>query len=322
MLTENIVDQKEIIFFKQIGDNMGQLEDMYIFLRVVETGSITKAAEQMNIAKSAVSKRLSLLEQKLGIKLINRTTRKSSITEAGQIYYQRSKLIVDEVDELNSQTASSKRALEGTLNIAVPLSFGLTHLAQALDLFLQQHTDLKLNINFSDQKIDIVEQGVDLAFRIGELDNSTLQARKIAPIKHVLCASPDYLKLHGEPKIPSDLKQHKIIKYASSDPGGLKFLSKGGKEQIVHFEPHIIANNGDFLKSLAESSHGITYLPTFIVWQSLATKSLIPILQEHKLKTMHAYAVYPPNRHLPLKVRSLIDFLVERFGDNPYWDQY
>ena len=301
---------------------MGQLEDMYIFLRVVETGSITKAAEQMNIAKSAVSKRLSLLEQKLGIKLINRTTRKSSITEAGQRYYQRSKLIVDEVDELNSQTSSSKRALEGTINIAVPLSFGLTHLTPALDLFLLQHTDLKLKINFSDQKIDIVEQGVDLAFRIGGLDNSTLQARKIAPIKHVLCASPEYLTLHGEPKTPSDLNKHKVIKYGSTDQSGLKFLGQDGIKQVVHLAPHILANNGDFLKSLAESSHGITYLPTFIVWQSLAVKSLVPVLARHKLPTMYAYAVYPPNRHLPLKVRSLIDFLVERFGDNPYWDQY
>ncbi|MBA6233621.1 MULTISPECIES: LysR family transcriptional regulator [unclassified Colwellia] len=300
---------------------MGQLEDMYIFLRVVETGSITKAAEQMNIAKSAVSKRLSLLEQKLGIKLINRTTRKSSITEAGQRYYHRSKLIVDEVDELNSQTTSSNSALEGTLNIAVPLSFGLTHLAPALDLFLQQHSDLKLNINFSDQKIDIVEQGVDLAFRIGQLDNSTLQARKIAPIKHVLCASPDYLVLHGKPITPDDLKQHSVIRYGSSEQSGIKLLSKEGQEHIVHLEPNIIANNGDFLKSLAESGHGITYLPTFIVWQSLATQTLVPVLEAYKLPTMHAYAVYPPNRHLPFKVRSLIDFLVERFGDNPYWDQ-
>lgn len=301
---------------------MGQLEDMYIFLRVVETGSITKAAEQMNIAKSAVSKRLALLEQKLGIKLINRTTRKSSITEAGQRYYQRSKLIIDEVDELNSQTSSSKRALEGTLNIAVPLSFGLTHLAPALDLFLQQHSDLKLNINFSDQKIDIVEQGVDLAFRIGQLDHSSLQARKIAPIKHVLCASPDYLALHGEPKIPNDLKDHKVIKYGNLDQGGLKLLSQEGEVHIVHFEPHIIANNGDFLKSLAESNHGITYLPSFIVWQSLATKKLVPVLAKYTIESMYAYAVYPPNRHLPLKVRSLIDFLVERFGNDPYWDQY
>ena len=300
---------------------MGQLEDMHIFLRVVETGSITKAAEQMNVAKSAVSKRLALLEHKLGIKLINRTTRMSSITEAGQHYYQRSKLILDEVEELNSQTSSSKRALEGTLNIAVPLSFGLTHLAPALDLFLQQHTDLKLNINFSDQKIDIVEQGVDLAFRIGQLDSSSMQARKIAQINHVLCASSEYLKLHGTPKHPDDLKQHNMLKYASSDQSGMKLLSKEGKEHVVHIEPHFIANNGDFLKALAESNHGITYLPTFIVWQSLAKKSLVPVLQDYQLQSMHAYAIYPANRHLPLKVRSLIDFLVERFGDKPYWDQ-
>ncbi len=299
---------------------MGQLEDMAIFLRVVESGSITKAAEQLNIAKSAVSKRLASLEHKLGTKLINRTTRMSSLTETGQRYYQRSRVIIDEVAELNNQTSSSKRALAGTLNIAVPLSFGLSHLAPALDLFLQQHSDLKLNINFSDQKIDIVEQGVDLAFRIGQLDNSNLQARKIAPIKHLLCASPEYLKAHGEPKTPSELKQHRVLKYGGTDQSGLKFTQEG-KEQIVYLEPHFIANNGDFLKSLAESHHGITFLPTFIVWQSLATKSLVPVLSEYQMQTMYAYAVYPPNRHLPLKVRSLIDFLVERFGDNPYWDQ-
>jgi DNA-binding transcriptional LysR family regulator len=299
---------------------MGQLEDMTIFLRVVESGSITKAAEQMNIAKSAVSKRLASLEHKLGIKLINRTTRMSSLTEAGQQYYKRSKLIIDEVQELNSQTSSNKRALAGTLKIAVPLSFGLHHLAPALDVFLKHHGDLKLNIHFSDQKIDIVEQGVDLAFRIGQLDNSNLQARKIAAIKHVLCASPEYLKSHGEPKTPSELKQHRLLKYGGTEQSGLKF-TKEGKDEVVYLEPHFVANNGDFLKSLAESNHGITYLPTFIIWQSLATKTLVPLLTEYKVPTMHAYAVYPANRHLPLKVRSLIDFLVERFGDHPYWEQ-
>ena len=267
------------------------------------------------------SKRLSLLEHELRTQLHNRTTRTYSMTEAGQRYYQRRKLIIDEVEELNSQTSSSKRALAGTLNIAVPLSFGLTHLAPALDLFLLQHADLKLNINFSDQKIDIIEQGVDLAFRIGQLDDSSLQARKIAPIKHLLCASPEYIALHGEPKTPNDLKQHKILKYGSAEQNGWKFLNQDGQEQVVHLEPHFIANNGDFLKSLAESSHGITYLPTFIVWQSLANHTLVPVLTEYHQQTMHAYAVYPPNRHLPVKVRSLIDFLVKRFGDSPYWDQ-
>lgn len=299
---------------------MGQLENMHTFVRVVETGSITKAAEQMNIAKSAVSKRLSVLENNLGIKLINRTTRMSSITEAGQQYYQRSKLIIDEVQELDSQTSSDNRALEGLLNIALPLSFGLCHLAPALDEFLQLHPDLKLNINFSDQKIDIVEQGVDLAFRIGHLENSSLQARKIAPIKHVLCASAEYLNTHGNPKTLEDLKPHKFLKYGGNELSGLKFLGEDGNETTVHLEPNFTANNGDFLKSLAISNHGMTYLPTFIVWQSLKNGELVEVLPQYQLPAMFAYAVYPPNRHLPLKVRSLIDFLVDRFGDTPYWD--
>ncbi|MEW6982179.1 LysR family transcriptional regulator [Colwelliaceae bacterium 6471] len=300
---------------------MGQLEDMYLFSRVVESGSITKAAEQLNIAKSAISKRLAALEHKLGIKLINRTTRKSSITDAGVHYYQRSKLIMDEVEELNCQTTSTARELHGSLNIAVPLSFGVLHLAPALDLYLKQHPLLNLNIDFSDKKIDIVEQGVDLAFRIGHLENASFQARKIAPINAVFCASPEYLNTHGTPQTPHDLKAHKILKYESAAHAGYRFFSLDGSEQLVQLDTHMRANNGDFLMAMANAGHGITYLPTFIGWQALATQALVPVLENYQLPSMHAYAIYPANRHLPLKVRKLIDFLVERFGDNPYWDQ-
>lgn len=244
------------------------------------------------------------------------------MTEAGQQYYQRSKLILDEVEELNSQTSSRNRALQGSLKIAVPLSFGLAHLGRALDLFLKQHSDLKIHVNFSDSKIDIVEQGVDLAFRIGQLDNSTLQARKIAPINHMLCASPDYLKASGELTSPEDLKHHKLLKYSESTQQGLTFINAQDKQQVIYQDPHFVANNGDFLMSLAESAHGICYLPSFIVWRALASKKLVPVLTQYKHPPMYAFAVYPANRHLPLKVRSLIDFLVDRFGENPYWEQY
>ncbi|MCL1125112.1 LysR family transcriptional regulator [Shewanella surugensis] len=305
---------------------MGQLEDMLVFTRVVEAGSITRAAEQLNMAKSAISKRLSVLEHRLGIKLITRTTRQSSITEAGQAYYQGCQLIIDEIEELNCHASSQARSLQGTLKIAAPLSFGIHHLTPALDSFLKQHPDLTLEMDFSDKKIDIVEQGVDLALRIGQsytakVSDSRLQARKIAPIKHILCASPDYLAKHGTPRTPIELESHKLLKYRHSDTTGLSLTDSKGSVHKVQLDSHFIANNGDVLKLLAESNHGIVHLPTFITWQAIANQTLVPLLADYQLVELQAYALYPENRYLPLKVRHLIDFLIERFSHHPYWDK-
>lgn len=300
---------------------MGQLEDMQVFARVVETGSITKASEQLNLAKSAISKRLSELENRLGSKLINRTTRKSSLTEAGTLYYQHVKLILEEVDELNNQISTTTQRLEGTLKLAVPLSFGLSQLAPAIDLFAKEYPNLKIHIDFSDRKVDIIEEGFDLAFRIGHIEDSSLQARKIAPISHLLCASPEYINQYGKPETLEQLKDHRVLKYGSSPLSGLKLLDREKKEHIIQVEPYCIANNGDFLKSMAISGHGVAFLPTFIVWDALATKTLVPLLDDYSAPLMYAYALYPPTRYLPLKVRYLIDFLTERFGNTPYWDQ-
>lgn len=305
---------------------MGQIEDMLIFTRVVEAGSITHAADQLNMAKSAISKRLSELEHRLGIKLITRTTRQSKITEAGQAYYQGCKLIIDEVEELNCHASSQARSLQGTLNIAAPLSFGIHHLTPALDIFMQQHPELTLEVNFSDKKIDIVEQGVDLAFRITQpyrpiIDDSRLQARNIVPIKHLLCASPDYLAKHGTPHTLEALKKHQFLKYQHTNHSGLLLTDDAGKKHKLQLKAHFTANNGDVLKSLAEAGHGIVDLPTFITWQAIKNKTLVPILPQYQLAKLHAYALYPENRYLPLKVRVFIDFLIERFSQTPYWDK-
>jgi len=300
---------------------MGQLENMQTFTRIVEAGSITKASEQLNLAKSAVSKRLGDLENKLGSKLINRTTRKSSLTEAGLLYYQRVKLILEDVDELDNQILTKIQTLEGSLKIAVPLSFGLTHLSPAIDAFVKEHSNLKVQVDFSDRRVNIIEEGFDLAFRIGQMEDSTMRAREIAPIKHVLCASPQYLHQHGGPKTPEQLKSHRVLKYGSSPLSGIHLWDKNNKEHVIHVSPHIIANNGDFLKSMAISGHGVVLLPTFIVSDALASKALERVLVDYSCTSMRAYAIYPATRHLPLKTRRLIDFFIDRFGDNPYWDQ-
>jgi DNA-binding transcriptional LysR family regulator len=300
---------------------MGQLEDMQVFVRVVEAGSITKAASQLSLAKSAVSKRLSDLESRLGSKLINRTTRTSSMTETGNQYYQRVKLVLGDIDSLNGDIACTRKVLSGSLKLAVPLSFGIAHLTPAIDEFMRQHPDLEIELDFSDRKVDIIEGGYDLAFRIGSLKDSSLKARQITPIKHAICASPDYLERQGTPTTPAQLKTHKILKHVGWPLAGLPLWDKAGHKHLVNVESHLITNNGDAMMQLALSGHGIIMLPTFFVWEALAKGDLIPILENYSMANSHAYAIYPATRFLPFKVRSLIDFLIARFGDDPYWDR-
>lgn len=300
---------------------MGQLEDIQIFIRIVEAGGIGKAAEQLNLAKSAVSRRLADLEQRLGTKLIQRTTRTSSLTEAGKSYYQRALKVTEAVEEMNSTTAAEDAQLEGTLRLAVPLSFGLDHLTPALDLFAKEHPQLTLQIDFSDREVDMVEEGFDLAFRITDLKDSTIQARKIVPIKFAILASPDYLQKYGEPKTHHDLKDHKVLKYSFSQSTEWGLVDKDGQMHHINFTSHIHANNGSFLVYMATKGHGIVLSPTFICWEAVATGDLVPVLTDYHIPSIHAYAIYPQNRYLSQKARVFIDFLVERFGENAYWDQ-
>ncbi|MEH6649866.1 MAG: LysR family transcriptional regulator [Motiliproteus sp.] len=300
---------------------MGQLEDMQVFIRVVEAGGISRAAEQLGVAKSAVSRRLSELEARLGTRLINRTTRTSSFTEAGRGYYERALKVLDDVTEMNAETAEANTALSGTLRVAVPLSFGLMHLSPAIDLFAKQHPQLAIQIDFSDRQVDIVEEGFDLAFRIADLKDSSIQARRISLVRFVLVASPDYLKRQGTPRLPGDLKQHDILKYAGSSTSLWRITTAEGDENALTLPSKMIANNGDFLKNMALAGHGIAMLPTFLAWQELASGELVTVLADCSVPDSSAYAVYSQTRYLPQRARLLIDFMAERFGDNPYWDQ-
>ena len=300
---------------------MGQLEDIQVFIRVVEAGGIGKAAEQMAIAKSAVSRRLAELEARLGVKLLNRTTRSQKPTETGEQYYQRSLQIINELSELNNVTADPECALHGTLRISAPLSFGLAHLTPALDSFIKEHPHLKLDVEFNDHLIDLVGGGFDLAFRISDLEDSTLQARHICPIRFVVCASPQYLAEHGTPQHPDDLKHHKVLRYSLYGSNTWTFQDKDKQEHSVTTSARIAANNGDFLTGMAVANHGILINPTFISWRALALGELVPILEDYSIASVNAYAVYPQTRHLSRRTRLLINYLVERFGNNPYWDQ-
>ena len=300
---------------------MGQLEDMAMFVRIVDAGSITKAAEQLGIAKSAVSRRLKALEIRLDSQLLSRTTRKSNLTEAGEYYYQRANSILSKVDALNEQTSGSPTRVEGTLRMTAPLSFGLMHLNEIIHEYANQHPNLDFELDFSDRYIDLVEEGYELAIRIGELRDSSYQAKRLALIRFVLCASPGYLSKMGTPKTVADLANHKFLQYGLSKQSTLSLTDPQGKTHTVVTSSKIKATNGEFLVDMAVKSHGITYMPTFIAYQTLARGELVPLLTQYQFPTINAYAVYPKNRFLSQRCRYLIDFIAERFGDNPYWDQ-
>lgn len=301
---------------------MGQLEDMSMFVRVVDAGSITKAAAQLDIAKSAVSRRLKDLESRLGAQLINRTTRKSNLTEAGEHYYQQAQRILGEVDALNEQTTGVKTHIEGTVKMTVPLTFGLMHLSELIDDYANDYPKLNFELDFSDRQVDLVEEGYELAIRIGELQNSTYQARRLTRIRFVICASPEYLSKNGTPRHIDDLVEHTFLHYSlRKDSSFLLIDEQGGHHQI---SPHskMKANNGQFLIDMAVRGHGIVIMPTFIAYQALARGELVTILQQYQLPIFNAYAIYPKNRFLSQRCRLLIDFLAERLGDEPYWDQF
>jgi DNA-binding transcriptional LysR family regulator len=300
---------------------MDAFEEMRNFVRIVEAGSISRAADQLGLAKSGVSRRLADLEDRLGVRLLTRTTRRSSLTDAGKTYYEGAVRLLSDVAELDTVVADSEASLEGGLRLAAPLSFGLAHLTPAIDEFVRTHPGVVIDIDFSDRQIDLVAEGVDLGIRIAELRDSSLKARHICPIRMMLCASPGYLERNGTPRGPEDLQQHRVLHYDIGGGPVLRLSDGQGGQLSLPIRPSLKANNGDFLRDMAIAGHGIILTPTFIVWQAVAVGELMPVLCDHCPPQLNAYAVYPQTRYLSRRARVFIDFLAERFGSNPYWDQ-
>ena len=301
---------------------MGQLEDMAMFVRIVEAGSITKAAEQLNIAKSAVSRRLKEMESRLGSQLISRTTRQSKLTQAGEQYYQQATGILSAVDALNEEVSDAPTRIGGTLKMTAPLSFGIMHLTDVIDEYANQHPNLKFELDFSDRHVDLIEEGYELAIRIRELRDSSYQAKRLALIRCVMCASPAYLEKRGTPQTLEDLRDHEFLQYSLGQTSHLELLDAKGGKHYHTMHAKIKATNGEFLTDLAVKGHGISAMPTFLAYKKLARGELVPVLPQYHLPTLNAYAVYPKNRFLSQRCRHLIDFIAARFGDNPYWDDY
>ncbi len=292
---------------------MDRFEEMHTFIRVVKAGSLSAAAERLNIARSAVSRRLADLETRLGVQLLTRTTRRLNLTESGRQYYERCQTILADMEEAELAISSGDIALSGTVRIAAPLSFGLTHLSPLLNAFLQQHPEVKLELDLNDRTLNFMEEDVDLAIRIGHLPDSSLVARRLASAQLLLVASPAYLARYGEPQHPQDLERHTGLGYSYADSPYWHFVNDDGSDLAIRINDRMRANNGDVLLKAAIDGLGIVMTPSFIGNEAIRQGKLVPILTNYALPVRDIYAIYPQQRYLPQRIRVLIDFLVVGF---------
>lgn len=301
---------------------MNRFEEFEIFVRVVEAGSLTAAADQMSIAKSAVSRRLKELELRLGVQLMTRTTRQLTLTDSGTALYERALRLLADWKETEGQIRAAETALSGKIKVAAPVSFGVSHLGPAIHEFSQQNPDVEFDVDFNDRKVDIIAEGHDLAIRIGTLDDSGLIARKLAPIKVVACASPAFLKKYGKPNSVKDLQKLPELRYSNRSDDSWTYTSPDGRRGNIKMSPALSGTNGEFLRDAAVLGHGVTILPCFITHNELRDGSLVDIMPGYDWGDITAYAVYPPTRHLSTRVRAFVDFLVARYKGTPYWDKF
>lgn len=301
---------------------MLKTEEIQAFIQIVDSGTITAAAEQLRVAKSAVSRRLSELEEQLGVELFHRSTRKLNLTDSGRLFYQRCVIILDEITEAEFSVSQSHKEISGQLKIAVPHSFGVMHLASAIVDFQKQHPAISFDIDLNDREVDLIQEGFDIAIRIGTLKDSSLIARKLAELSTVVCASPKYLHEHGEPIIVEELKQHHCITYSYLEhPDQWNFIDTENKMHKIKINKTMQVNNGEFMRDMAIAGLGVIRQPTFIAYADISSGKLVPILKNYLSTPLNLYAIYPPTRHLSQKVRLFIDFLVERYMGQPYWER-
>jgi DNA-binding transcriptional LysR family regulator len=301
---------------------MDRLETLRIFTKVVEAEGFTAAAEKLGLSRALVSKAVIELERSLGARLLERTTRRVRVNEVGAAYYERAQRILSELDEADASVRLLHDAPRGTLRVSAPLSFALLHMKPVVTAYLARNPEVGLSLMLSDRFVDLIDEGFDVAIRVAAPESSSLVARRIAPARRVLVASPDYLKRRGTPRTPDDLARHRCLPYVAGVAARHEEwrLTGPGGEHVVRASGPLASNNGDMLHCAATDGLGIALLPTFIVGADLQAGRLQSVLPEYKPAELSIYAVYPPNRQLAAKVRVFIDLLVAHFGKRPRWD--
>lgn len=291
---------------------MIDLNDMIIFARVVDAGSISGAAREIGQPKSTISRRIKQLEENLGVRLLQRTTRSLKLTELGAVFYERCKRVETEAEEAERSVSQGQEAPRGVLRVTAPVETGVTQLGELIAEYSKKFPEVLIQLDLSNRFVDLVEEGYDLAIRAGQLSDSTLVARHLASSRMVVCSSPEYVKVHGTPTTPDELKEHTLLLYGNTlQKSTYDFTSVHGIAS-VQLEPQHSANSLYVLRNMVRAGCGITLLPYSHVREDFEQGKLVQLLKEWKLPEGGVYAVYPSPRHLTPKVRSFIDFLSDQ----------
>ncbi len=297
---------------------MDRFREMQVFVSVAEEGSFVAAAEALELSTAAVSRQIARLERRLGVRLMHRTTRQLSLSEEGEVFLARARHLLTDLLEAEAEITARSGKAAGQLRVNVPVSFGILHLAHQWDGFQAQHPALTLDITLSDRTVDLVEEGYDMAIRIGRLADSSLISRELASTRMVLCASPGYLKTHGTPLCPSDLKQHSIWSYRYFVQGDeWRFEGPDGPVS-VRVQPAVRSNNGDTCVAGALNHRCVVLQPSFLVGEAIRDNRLVELLPGYRAPVLGIHAIYPSRKYVAPKVRLLIDYLADVFRE-PDW---
>jgi DNA-binding transcriptional LysR family regulator len=299
---------------------LDRLQSLAVFTKVVEQGSFARAAQRLDLSTSAVSRHVADLEAHLNVRLLNRTTRKLSLTESGQAFHERAVQLLSDLEEAEAAVTASALAPRGTLKLTCAITFGERHIAPAIAAFAEKHPQLRFDVELSDRMVDLVEEGFDLGIRIGASSSQALIARRIGQTQLVCCAAPAYLARHGTPQVPQDLAKHRCLTYSYLSIREVwRFRDAAGAEQTVRIAGPVNANNGRFLAALAASGMAISLEPDFIVGDELRSGRLVEVLPGFRPPAASIHAVYPSRRHLSAKVRAFVDFIAARFASEAPW---
>jgi DNA-binding transcriptional LysR family regulator len=297
---------------------MNKLEELESFVAVVDGQGFGKAGEKLGMAKSMVSRRVSELEKRLGVQLLQRTTRRQSLTEAGAQFYQRAQQLLADLDEAEQFVADAHCRVSGRIKLAAPMGMGVDLLAEPISQFMLEHDQVKIDIELNDRRVDLIEENIDLAIRIGDMEDSSLIARKLASVQFLVCASPGYLASHGEPRHPSELSEHQVLVYSNVAVGLQWCFEQQGKRVTPRMNYRLSANNGEFLARIASLDMAIVGGPVAFLQGYIERGELIPILTGFPRPQTGMYALYPPGRLVSKRVKLLSDFLYEYFSSHGF----
>ncbi|HEX8544660.1 MAG TPA: LysR family transcriptional regulator [Pseudomonas sp.] len=299
---------------------MDRALEMQVFCTVVDKGSFVGAAEPLDMSKAAISRYVSGLEERLGTRLLQRTTRRLSLTDEGRQFYHQAREVLAMMDEAEEAVSSASPEASGILRLNAPVSFGVLHLAPIWADFMNTYPKVELEISLNDRLVDLVDEGIDAAVRIARMENSSLVGRRLAGTRMCLCASPAYLASHAAIRKLSDVAEHGVVAYSNFASGNeWQFEGPQGSES-VHTRSVVRCNNGDTCRAITLAGGGVSLQPSFMVAEDLRRGDLMEILPKYRSVELGIYVVYPTRKHLPAKVRALINFLVERFA-HPVWEQ-